>query len=102
MNVESMLEKLKGMDNCEILPPLVSDGIERVICITTNNKKRTLTITYNECLERNGDDKYKSPNYYKTEQITIPMQMLSWFAPRIDGYRSFLGVENSYEKYGGK
>lgn len=94
-----VLEKLKSMDNSEILPPLVLDGIERVIIITTDNKKRTLTITYSECLERTGGDKYKSPNYYKIEQITIPIQMLSWFAPRLDGYRSFLGVKNGYEEH---
>lgn len=98
INFKELSEKLKQMNSSEILPPLISDGIEKVIGIGLNKNNNTITITYCECVERVGHSKYKAPEYYKTEQITMPIQLLSWLSPRLEGYRESLGIDNSFNK----
>lgn len=99
MNIEEILENCKNSNSYESLPPIVSNGIESWINIETDKRDKTITISYNECLERVGDRKHKSPELIKKETITIPVEMLSWFSPRLEGIRNNFGLENNFEKY---
>lgn len=104
MNVESLLERVKGMNSSEILPPQdIGENKKEVVGININHKTKTLSIIVHTEPKEFPDG--KRPIGYEPEDsktVTFSFNQLMWLAPRLEGYRSFLGVENGYEKHGGK
>lgn len=64
------------MNSVETLPPIVENGIEKHLIIHNDAKKKEITIFYGECIERVGNDRYKSPNHYRSGSLEVPYEMI--------------------------
>ena len=82
-----MIEKFIKMNRVEILPPIVENGVEKHLIIHNDAKKKEITIFYQECFERIGDDRYKShKRYNKFSSLEVPYEMIDTLCKGLKKY----------------
>lgn len=102
INIEELLGKIKDTgSSLDAMPPTVKNGRQHIIVIADNKDSKEITI-HHHTLAEGEVDKEKIRNPQDSKSITIPYEALTWFAPRLEGYRSSLGIENSFDKYSKK
>ena len=80
----------------EIIPPVDKNGRTSVVGISYGIDESITISHYTKLIGETDNEKIRNPEDYKS--ITIPIEQLKWLAPRLNGLRQFLKIEDGYEQ----
>tara|TARA_R110000868_G_scaffold7299_1_gene39834 strand:- start:220 stop:480 length:261 start_codon:yes stop_codon:yes gene_type:complete len=84
------------MSSYEIIPPVEKDGRTSIVGIAINDSG-AITISHHTNLVGETDkEKLREPEDFKS--VTFPIEQLKWLAPRLEGVRQFLKIEDGYKQ----
>lgn len=99
-NLKELMDNPKG-SSFEAMPPFTKDGKIHNVCIGIHYGSRIINISHHTT-DVGETDKEKIRNPSDSTTVSFPFENLMWLAPRLDGVRQFLNIENGYDKFSKK
>lgn len=98
--LNELLGKLSASPSFEILPPIEMDGRCRIIGVSRYPKTREIDISFYTIPIEEKDIRSSERSEIKDmKSIKIKYEDLTWLAPKLEGLREFLGIENGFDRF---